>query len=82
MITVRRLVPVLVPGDPLGVALEPVGDQVGMQGPSVRPGEHQVVGVGKCDDRSLLGLAPPMLAQRPEGPCGRRPCVRLLLGLE
>jgi hypothetical protein len=49
------------------VALEPVGDQVGMQGPSVWPGEHQVVGVGELDDRALLGLAAPMLTQRLEG---------------
>jgi hypothetical protein len=49
------------------VALEPVGDQVRMQGPSVRPGEHQVVGVRELDDRTLLDLASPMLTQRLEG---------------
>jgi hypothetical protein len=57
----------LVPCDPLGVALEPVGDQVRMQGSPVRPGEHQVVGVGELDDRALVGLASPMLTQCLEG---------------
>jgi hypothetical protein len=45
------------------VALEPVGDQVGVQRPSVRPGEHQVVVVGEFRDGAFLGLAPPVLAQ-------------------